>query len=202
MSPPRWTDEVRVRQLVDETIEADELEAEREFYLLRWDTHPGIPARELWEDMERTAVAEAERGRFDALADLVQPADRMIAWLRSLGHDLGTQAKALVAGRLRGIKRGRGRPPLTEDEKRALTPTHDAADEVPTIMLILRNHYPGQDAKQISDRAMAIAGERAHMETPFPAQTLSNYIEHSGHGGKSKRRRLATRRKTRKEPPG
>jgi hypothetical protein len=44
---PRWKDEDAVTSFVKKALDDADLEEERLFYTLRWDTHPGIPMDEL-----------------------------------------------------------------------------------------------------------------------------------------------------------
>ena len=57
-----------------------------------------------------------------------------------------------------GKRKGdRGPRKKTSAERRATTPTHDAADFVPVIQTYLREAYPKQDRGEINDRALKIA---------------------------------------------
>ena len=57
-----------------------------------------------------------------------------------------------------GKRKGeRGPRTKTSAERRATTPTHDAADFVPVIQTYLREAYPKQDRGEINDRALEIA---------------------------------------------
>jgi hypothetical protein len=70
---PQWVDEDAVTKLVKTALDDAEADAEYEFAMRPWDTYPGIPGNELLEDMERYAVAAAERGEIRPLADLLRP---------------------------------------------------------------------------------------------------------------------------------
>ena len=68
-------------------------------------------------------------------------------------------------------KRGRGRPKMSEEERRKLNPVHDASEEVPLIVPILKRLYPG---RRLEWRKMAveIAAERRGAR----ASTLARHV--------------------------
>jgi hypothetical protein len=186
---PRWIDEVEVKRLVDDEMdrfEYDEVmeEAERIEALSELGYQPLIDIDR--DRVEREAIAKAREGDLSELAELVTVA----SWRARLPGE----AWELICDFLRGYRivdgeglvpwpprRPEGRPRTSEDEKRfGSSPVHQAADLVPVIEAILRRHYPDQNTGQIRDRALTIAGQRAGMKTPDPAQTIQDYIQHGG----------------------
>jgi hypothetical protein len=94
-------------------------------------------------------------------------------------------------GPAKAANRGRGRPPLTPDERRTANPVHDAADQAKIIEAILRAGWPDQGVRKVARRAAKIAGELAGMggAYPDPAKTIADYNRH------------LNRRMRRKKPP-
>jgi len=189
---PRWTDEDAIAKLVDEIIAEGRSEIER----LDWTYPPGgkypdeLKAianlvyaeiyRDGWPPTEQAAVAAAMRRDLEPLADMLRP----IANLRGLPYkpnpaikSLSPDTWALIVEFLTGqrnLRTGRrkgepGRPKMSAEERRARTPTHNAADEFSVIVDILQRLYPEQSAGQIRDRAEEIAkartGARASVQT-------------------------------------
>jgi hypothetical protein len=154
-----------------------------EYGLEKWPFHSEgrtgklvIPTWVAWvRERERKAVEMAEQGSFAALAELLEP--QIFAALAASTRAL---IKEIVAGRR---KRPAHKPKLTESERRARYPIHDAADEVPAVERMLRAWYPQQDARQIHDRALLVI-ERRH---ELRAGALANYLKRS----KRDRRRLS-----------
>jgi hypothetical protein len=182
---PKWNDEEAVAAYVNRLIQEADDEEERQHYMRDWSSVPGIPMSELWESMERDAVAQAERGNFRKLADLIDgggdpdlilpnghplPPNPLIVELKSMGCRLGLRSEALIAGYLRGRRGRRGRPKQTIEERRSSTRVHDAAAELKEIQDILRNNYLGE--RDLRERAIAIAADRAKIKYG----TLKNYL--------------------------
>jgi hypothetical protein len=69
-------------------------------------------------------------------------------------------------------KEKRGPRFKTPDQRRKLTPTHDAAKLVPVIRQILRSGYPKQKADDINKRAVELAAEIKSV----PWETLASYM--------------------------
>jgi hypothetical protein len=57
-------------------------------------------------------------------------------------------------------RRPRGRPKMTEAERRKKYPVHDAADEVPLIVSILSLLYPERRSAEVRRRAVEVAAIR------------------------------------------
>jgi hypothetical protein len=187
---PRWIDEVEVKRLVDDEMDQVEYEeAMEEFERIQELSELGyqpLPIHIDRDRVEREAIAKAREGDLSELAELV----RVASWRARLPGE----AWELICDFLRGYRfvegklldpwpprRTKGRPRMSEDEKRfTSSPVHQAAELVPAIEAILRRHYPDQETRQIRDRALTIAGQRAGMKTPDPAQTLQDYIQHGG----------------------
>lgn len=177
---PAWTDDDQLRVVVDAVIEEQELERERRFYTTDWDVRDPS-AREIWEHLERDAVADAKRGKFELLIQLLFPRDPFRQWLRSLGLELSRPAQQLVENKLTRSRlpgRGRGRPPMSKVERRAATPTHDAAAEFPAIEAILSARFPDKTASDVRNKAAAIAMSRAGVTSDTAADTLIDYLQH------------------------
>jgi hypothetical protein len=171
---PRWSDESAVARLVDEEIERAELEEERLFYTHYAPQLPGVPESRINASIERNAVAAAFRGDIAELAGLLDPEHpynkhRKVPIRSRLSPETWqiiiqflTGARSLRSGRLKGE---RGRPKLSADERRAMNPVHDAADEFYAIKNILKRLYPKQPSDQIEYRAERIAQDRANITT-------------------------------------
>jgi hypothetical protein len=171
---PDWKEMDAVADWAYRKLDDERSEQERQFYMLRWDTHPGIPMSEIHRWMVTDAVAKARDGNFELLADLLRPEHPMNLHLaKSIRETLPPEVWRLIADRLSGrLKVRRGRPRMTEEERRVLNPIHDAADDLPPIESILREAYPNQNAGQIHDRALH--GVARHHEVSQDA--LENYV--------------------------
>ena len=198
---PPWTDEPGVRKLVDDEMDRYEneewmLDTERMDTLLEEteiDLGPLLPSI---YDSQREAMAAARAGNLTVLADLIL--------IPSWRARLPAEAWELIHSGLVGYRyvddewvapwpprRGRGRPPISDEERYRSNPVHAAAEQVPVIKSILRDYYPDQTTPQIRDRALTFAAARAGMKTPDPAQTLADYMDHGG----IKRRRKRAKKK-------
>ena len=164
---PKWTDDDAVAVFVTDLIE----QSERDFDTLAWDTHPGLPASEIFESMERSAIAAAEGNNFGPVTELMEGRNPLVRWLGMKGFRLGPRALALIAGRLRGERGRRGRPKQTPEDRFTNTPSHGAAIEFDMIEEILKRSFPGQ--KGIRDRAIALAADRSNI----PYSRLENYLK-------------------------
>jgi hypothetical protein len=191
--PPRWIKGKAVTRFVEELLEEAELEAEREHYMRRWDTHPGIPLSELCTIIERDAVEATQRGQPDELCDLVRSNHPMNIHLRPpLRSRLTPNTFDLLADIASGNhKRRVGRPKMADDERRMMNPIHDAAELVPQIEYILHEHFLSQSGVDIWDKATEIAAKRHGVKN---VETLRNHLRRSH----SDRRRLPShaRRRT------
>ena len=200
---PAWIDEPGVRKLVDDVMDRDENE-EWMLYTEQMDTlleetesgldlGPPLPSA---DHLQREAMAAARAGNLTELADLIL--------IPSWRARLPAEAWELIHSGLVGYRyvddewvapwpprRGRGRPPISDEERYRSNPVHAAAEQVPVIKSILRDYYPDQTTTQIRDRALTFAAARAGMKTPDPAQTLADYMDHGG----IKRRRKRAKKK-------
>jgi hypothetical protein len=147
------------------TVVAEELdEEERQFYLLRWDTHPGVRLSDIKRQRQQDAVNRARAGDWRLLADLVRR-----------GIPLNSEAGNLVAARLLGKikKKGtRGPPKKPIEERRLASPSIGADEEYELIWPILREHFPEERIGAIKARALQIAAQRAGIKD---VKTLENY---------------------------
>jgi hypothetical protein len=140
----------------------------------------------MWEErklalhkVEEEAIELAEAGNYKAIADLLRNSHplnnesfNIHPWDRDDFH--GAMLPSGPAGTIRSTfapstyeliadilagdhKKPKHRPPATPDERRAMTPAHNAADWIRIIKAILQSAYPKQAASQISDRAVGIS---------------------------------------------
>jgi hypothetical protein len=184
---PRWADADKVFILIEDEL----LEIERQDVLedeLRMRTYPGTPFSHIVQSMEQEAVAAARQGSFRKLAELLHP-DHPFNNRRDgkpqLRNFLGPETWQLLVDRLlgkpirkpaaTGKRTARGRPKMTADERRAMTPVHDAADALSEINDILRRHYPDQSESNIRDRAIAFVARNEQIND----ETLVNYVGRS-----------------------
>ena len=169
-APPSWIDDEAVYELVQSEMGQIALEEERQFYLLPWETYPGVPADEVTDEIEQSALEAWRRKNPNPLTDLLHPEHPLNkhGWFgRPIREQLSAEAWSLIRERLlhkprkRGgkqpVKRG-GRPKMTAEERRENNPVHDAAAKVPAIEAILRQNYPDQAKEDVVDRAYAFAG--------------------------------------------
>jgi hypothetical protein len=91
----------------------------------------------------------------------------------SSNRRLSAKALVVIAGRLRGEKSVRGRPPQSSDQRLAKIKTHGAAKEFRAIMVILKRAYPRERGKWA--KAIDIAANRAEIKS----KTLSYYLKKS-----------------------
>jgi hypothetical protein len=123
----------------------------------------GVPWQ--WWDAkasEREAFEAARQGDF-----------RMLGWMLEQRMPLKRESMALIAARLMGklkVKPGAAKQAIAR--RRATNPVHNAADEVPAIQTILRQHYPKQ--RGIRDRAIDIAAARAEIDRDRLAYHLNS----------------------------
>jgi len=182
-NPPDWTDEEAVVAWVNMIRDDQILEEEREFMELPWDTHPGIRKSDLFSDIERKAVDQAQQGNVQPLAELLLPLYPFNRYeAHKIRESLADSTWVMISERLCGKKAKRGRPKKTTDERRAHNLVHDAADEVPIVRRILERGYPGQGSRQIYDLTLCIVADRHNLDQ----ETLNKYLRRS----KLDRRRL------------
>ena len=156
-------DDPAVSALVAKRLEEDELEQERQFALLRWDTHPSVRPSTVGTAKQRNAVTAAKAGDWRALADLV---DRGIVLIPA--------ARRLIAARLLSKikKKGTRGPSKKSIEERRLASAAIGADEdYELIWPVLREQFPKERIGAVKARALAMAAERAGIAV----QTLRNY---------------------------
>jgi len=190
--PPRWLDEDAVFEWVEQEIDQAEYDsvmedAQREYpedyFPFRINTPQEIAINKAVHEAttRRSIVREGQwvRARTVNLEPLVQFV---------LNSNLPPAIGKLVIEFLRGqrnLKTGNkpGRRKMTDDERRAINPIHDAADDVPFIKAILKNDWPNQTPEDIRDRALAITAKRHRVKE----ETLARYLNSS----KRHRRRLS-----------
>lgn len=164
---PQWRDQDAVANWAYVELEEAWSEAERQHCMLRWDRHPGLTVpRPQPRQVERRAVAEARHGNFEPLADLIRSAPARDVVQPSTWE--------LIVDILAGnFKASPGRRKMTENERRATTPVHDAADDVATIRAILRKGYPKQSQAEVRDLALYAASRHHKIEVKKLAKYLS-----------------------------
>jgi hypothetical protein len=146
---PKWGDDAAL------TAWVSRLMPERHFDVLFPElitVQSGVPWQS-WDAkaMEREAFEAARQGDF-----------RMLGWMLDKHMPLTRESMSLIAARLMGkLKAGPGAAKQAIARRRAANPVHNAADEVPAIQTILRQHYPKQ--RGIRDRAIDIAAARAEI---------------------------------------
>jgi hypothetical protein len=125
-------------------LNAADTEAERQFYTLPWETHPGIPLSEIFAGIEREAVdAATERGDFKPLLNLLSSNNPMNSQSHiPLARSLKLDTYDLIGERAAGKRKKNGAPQQSAEMRRAQTPTSDAAADAKRIELILRDAYP------------------------------------------------------------
>jgi hypothetical protein len=183
---PRWKDETGLVAFVNQAIIdlLNDPEDISKYGLKQWpfeDRGIGIVT---WEMLESEAVDAAEGGNYAPLAKLFDPK-------HPLNHpdikppicaSLTPKTYALVFDILSGRKKPAHRPKLTDIERRAINPIHDAADEVPVVERMLHTWYPDQTANEIYNRTLYVVAHR-HQVRP---ETLAAHLKRS----RGDRRRL------------
>ena len=205
--PPDWKDDEATFDYVN-NIAAAVLRDPTEYPELY-----GLHPESIWSErklagrkLEDEAVELAEAGNYKALAALLRnnhPANdelfNIAPWDRDGWH--GAMLPSGPAGTIRSIlapgtyeliadilagehKKPKHRPSASQDERRAVTPAHNAADWMPIIKEILRKEYPKRASNEIYDRTIWIAARRNKI-TPTKLRRLLARP-------KSDRRRLQT----------
>lgn len=108
-----------------------------------------------WRDEDGVALFVSER---------MMRIEEMRDWSWDIDPDGDEAAQIAVAAAKDGTRRKMGRPKMSEQERRAKYPVHDAAEIVPDIKAVLKNQYPDQNAKDINDRACKIAAETVNLD--------------------------------------
>ncbi len=158
MTLPDWNDDDALADWVGPLMP----EPPRDYLFRPWPVLRDAPMQgKSREEMEREAIAAAQQGNFKLLGWLMDPPNQDL--LSHRPPRLSQEAEALIAARLQGtFKARRGKPKQTVARRRVDNPIHAAADEVPVIQNILRQHYPRQ--RGVRDRAIGIAALRAGIE--------------------------------------
>jgi hypothetical protein len=169
--PELWSDEAAVTAWVYQRIDYGPSEDSE----LR---HSGMNAQQIFEELEREAVAAAKNGDFFPLAKLLNGEIDSIFFVPEKTFHLGPEANALLAARVMNPRGGeRGRPALTVEQRKqreAVKPVHAAAVEVRAIEKVFREFYPR--ARGRHERAVAIAAKRHGIK-----QRLITYYLRSKH---------------------
>jgi hypothetical protein len=135
---------------------------------------------------EKDACEAALRGDMVPLANLLYPAHPLNSGLFGgpiratltpatwgLVVQFLTGQRNLKTGRLRGKP---GAPKMSEQKRRANSPTHDAAELVPVIEAILRWLYPEQTQRAIKDRALEVTAKLRTISNP---ETVRRHLTRS-----------------------
>lgn len=134
---------------------------------------------------QELAVEAAKLGKPQELADLFERAARSSDFSLHPDHpqNLSPSALRLAAeflngkrnlktGRMRGGQQ-RGRPKMSDSERAASTPIHNAANyHFPAVRAVLRDEYPHLSARDYHDRALYIVSRRFKL----CPDALSNYL--------------------------
>jgi len=170
-NPPRWNDE-RAAEKLAVLISVGDREQEVE------NAEPAIMVvRGLKDSIRRPSktpkkkfdLAGAESSALDAAErGNIVPLIKLITWLPPEEMaKLSPEALRLIADLLlvylpkaSKLPRGRGRPKMTEAERRKASPVHDAADEVPLIIPTLARMYPERSRAEVRRRAVEVAAIR------------------------------------------
>jgi hypothetical protein len=135
---------------------------------------PLMPWHQWWghgfteEHPEDEAIAAAKQGNFKLLGVLMNPPNhygrpKRLSWEAEkliAQYFQGTFKAQKPSGKNTGKKTRR--PVMTEAQRRAKNPTHDAAKEVPIIENLLRQLCPGQ--RGYRERAIDMAAYRAGID--------------------------------------
>jgi hypothetical protein len=180
----------RLAPLVDEELYRAADTEQYEFDMLPWDTHPGIPASEMFDDVERHALEEATiHKNFAPLASLLRPEHPMskhppVGGGTALRSRLSDETWTLVADRLSGTyKHKSGAPKMSAEKRRAANPIHDAHDMMLRIKDVLRARFPAESESNIRDRAVSIT---VLLREDVSKRRLRSYLAR----GKKDRRRI------------
>ena len=164
MKPPKLSDDdALVAEWVGKIVDDANDDAELEFFERPWDTHPPLRVTVTAASIERAAIADAERGNFKPLADVIEKGSP------------SPMARAMIAAKLRGTFKGRSGAPKKTFLEHDLDPKYGAAKEVEKIIHVLNRYYP--KAKGHTQRAIAIAAMRAGIDP----EKFSNYYLKSRH---------------------
>ena len=149
---PKWGDDAALAAWAGERIPERHAEV---LFPERITVQSGVPWQS-WDAkaMEREAFEAAQQGDF-----------RMLGWMLDQRIPLKRESMVLIAARLMGkfkSKKGVGAAKQAIARRRAANPVYNAADEVPAIQAILRQHYPKQ--RGIRDRAIDLAAARAKIK--------------------------------------
>jgi hypothetical protein len=143
---------------------------------------------------EERAVEAALRGDMEPLVDLILPtihlplSSRRLEVnpnIRTLSPDTWVLIAEFLTGK-RNLRTGKpkgmsGRKRLSEQERRGISHTHDADDEIDVIAAILTKHYPDKTVREVAKRAKEMAAMRHHIGV----ETL---IKYRGRPQKDRRR--------------
>jgi hypothetical protein len=172
--PPHWNDERAAEKLAESEILSAVIEvggrreAEPEIMVVRG-LKQAISRRRNLRAAKEFDLAGAESAALDAAerGDIV-PLIKLITWLPPEDMaKLSPEALRLIADLLlvnlpkaSKLPLDRGRPKMTEAERRKASPVHDAADEVPLIIPILARMYPERSRAEVRRRAVEVAAIR------------------------------------------
>jgi hypothetical protein len=170
---PKWKDAAAVAALVDEYIAKLGASAGHfsEFAVATRRRKPPRPGQDpeddvvwfMWE--EKAAVDDARRGELAALVELLRGEHR--DWLQPETVELVVEFMTGVRNPQTGRRKGEGkvgRTKMTQEEKEAKNPLHNAAAEFRIIKRLLREHYPSEPYSEIRERALELAAQRASVE--------------------------------------
>jgi hypothetical protein len=134
--------------------------------------------------IENEAVQAANEGNYFPLGCLTDPTHPLNSIMTPpIRTMLAPSTYALITEVLYGRRiKPKHRPRLTDTQRRAQNPIHDAADAVPMVESLLRQWYPEQTAGAIHERALHVVA----YSHKVPLERLIGYLRRS----KADRRRL------------
>jgi hypothetical protein len=187
---PRWDDETAVtdyvRRLIDQSRGSKYNNSRNRLFgrLLFNSLTRRVDLPRIIEIESERAIAAAKQGNYLPLARLLESKHPLndAHYRMELRRALPVKAYDLIGSILSGqLKRPTHRPKLTDEERRASTPVHNAADDFRVAKAVLPRLYPEQSPGQIHDRAVSVAAKMHKVGI----ETLRGYLKRS----KSDRRR-------------
>lgn len=179
---PKWRDEAGVAALVEEYMGKERVIAGyfAEFAVATRRRDPPRPGQDPEDDViwllreERDAIEAAKRGELAALLELLRGPhrDQLQPETVELVVEFMTGVRNPQTGRRKGEGKV-GRSKMTQEEKEAENPLHNAAAEFRIIKRLLREHYPSEPYSEIRERALELAAQRASVEP----ERLDDYLK-------------------------
>lgn len=153
---PPWDtkDKAAILKVVNEKLQEGYDNEAYEFHTYYLPQMANLVWRWVPRPKEEAALLTSENGNLSVLVDMVNIAEVLPPAIRKRINEFLTQKRSLRTGRLSGGQK------KDKDARRRINPVHGAAEEVPWIKDILKELYPKQSVKDITDRALWIAKQR------------------------------------------